>query len=1182
MFGELLTHLRQHGFPLGVDHYLRLQELLDRVGDQCAPEDLKTLLSPIFAVSRSQQEQFYRAFDSYFSLFDPATLQAAPARPQLSARPKEIRRTRPAAATTPPPTTTAPPHGFQKKWLYIIAPVLLLALVLAIVLISRRNSTTTNQNTAGQANANAQQQPGNVNTGAPPVVELPPTATQPGFEQPNTNAPFTPPLVAEPGSIQQPQPTMPPASAQPTPAPNFYERNRTAIYLTALVVPLIVFLVYEWYRRRRRRLILARERRRRAPYVWPIKADAPLPKLFESEQFYTAARLLRRRQVDEFYRLDVEATVSATVASLGFPSFRYKSASKPPEYLALIDRASFRDHQAQLFNELTKALEAEGVFVARYFYDEDPRVVRSAGGEESLHLNELQNRYGTHRLLLFGDGAKLIDQLSGKLEMWTALLMNWQERAVLTPEPAARWGLRERALSQHFVMLPATLEGLQSLVDYFEAAVTPDMRVWARASGAGGAPVDFNRPITIKMLRDYLGKEVFEWLCACAIYPELHWDLTLYLGALPSLGNNLVQEKNLLRITGLPWFRTGSMPDNLRWLLINELPPEKARAIRTSLIQLLEKNAPPKETVAEESYRLNLVAQRWLHSRSRERLRELLGLMRKLPRSVALRDQTLIRSLETAPQPPLNITLPAHFRKLFYQSGLPAFGLRTSARFLVTVLTIGVAWVAILALAPRAQQQPNNLSALIAGSMPAPTPELFPGYSPPDYSAQNPGLDPSAFPPGTDPNAGVSGFPSEKDFPSAKDFPAAGDQAKPATPPAYTPPASGGGGPRFPRSSGSKNATTTPPVASQSPTPQPTPTPFPPLNASAQNAANQQSPAVNQTTETITPTSALTTQQEGPPSKQTAQQTFANKASKGGTGTQPDEQARARAAQAFRQAEQLRAQATRELLPQVINKYEEALTAYRAARDREGEAVMLYNIGKVYADLGDNQKALDYLNRALQLLRAIRYQPGEAATLNNIGVVYNSLGDRQKALDYYKQALTVAQQANNRAGHAAILSNVGRIYEGVGDKTIAQDFSDQSRSVWQTDLSPDKKIRATVSDNRQVKLTDTTTDQELRTLTGHTASVFEVAFSPDGKRLATAGDDGRIKIWNVNTGEEQLNFSPEATVFHLAFSPDGKTIATTETSGRIKVWDTTTGRLLSTTEPPAPAQPQQQQQNAPK
>ncbi len=1118
MFGELLTHLRQHGFPIGVDHYLRLQELLDKVGAACSPEDLKTLLSPIFATSRSQQEQFYRAFDSYFSLFEPPVLKDAPARPApspLAVRPREIKRPEPHRA----------PARFQKKWLYIVAPIILLALVLGVVLLRRRGADA-NQNTAQQPNANAQQPSANANTGAPPIIELPPPVAQPGFEQPATGIPYTPP-VTDPGSIQ---PAMPPTQTMPTAQPNatppastFYERYRTLIYLVALLVPLLLFVAYEWYRRRSRRLVLEREQRRKAPYVWPIHVGAPLPKLYDSEQFYTAARLLRRRQVDEFYRLDVEATVSATINALGFPSFRYKSASKPPEYLALIDRASFRDHQAQAFNELTKALEAEGVFIARYFYESDPRVCRDESGAESLHLNELQNRYGNHRLLLFGDGAKLIDSLTGKLEMWTALLMNWQDRAVLTPVPALSWSLRERALAQHFVLLPATLDGLQSLVDYFEAAVTPDMRVWSRTNGQQHTPIDFERPIAIKMLRDYLGKDVFEWLCACAIYPELHWDLTLYLGALPSLGNNLVTEQNLLRLSSLPWYRTGTMPDNLRWLLINELPSEKARAIRTSLIQLLEKNPPPKETIAEESYQLNLVAQRWLHSRSRQRLRELLELMRRLPRSVALRDQTLLRYLEAAPAPPLNFTLPERFRKLFYQHGLPAFGFKSSALLLLTVLTVGVAWTAILTLAPRTQPT-DTLSTLVAGSLPTPTPDPFPAssaYPTPDYTAQNPaGLDPNAFPQTTDPNANASGFPSAQDFPQAT------EQPKTGTPTPYTPPATSGGGVRFPRPPKTSPGTEAQTDATPTPTPQPTPSPFPPLPKAAQSTTV--TPSTQATRGGIAPPASLTPEQVV--QQETRQQTAPNKTSKGGP--RNDARARINAAQAFQEAEQLRVQGS---LPQAVKKYEEALAGYRELKDRGSEAAML----------------------------------------NNIGWVNYLAGEREKALNLYRESLIIKQEINHRAGQSTVLNNIGEVYESAGDKTHAQEFYDQALAVWKTDTSPDKKMKATVAD-RQLKLTDTTTEQELRTLSGHTGNVFEVVFSPDGKRLATASDDGQVRIWNVTSGETQVTFTPGAAAYHLTFSPDGRTITTTEANGRTQVWDAANGQRLSITEPPAPVQQQQQ------
>ena len=46
-FGELLVYLRQRGFTVGVGHYLRLQELLEKTGNYCSPQDLKTLLSDL-------------------------------------------------------------------------------------------------------------------------------------------------------------------------------------------------------------------------------------------------------------------------------------------------------------------------------------------------------------------------------------------------------------------------------------------------------------------------------------------------------------------------------------------------------------------------------------------------------------------------------------------------------------------------------------------------------------------------------------------------------------------------------------------------------------------------------------------------------------------------------------------------------------------------------------------------------------------------------------------------------------------------------------------------------------------------------------------------------------------------------------------------------------------------------
>ncbi len=124
---------------------------------------------------------------------------------------------------------------------------------------------------------------------------------------------------------------------------------------------------------------------------------------------------------------------------------------------------------------------------------------------------------------------------------------------------------------------------------------------------------------------------------------------------------------------------------------------------------------------------------------------------------------------------------------------------------------------------------------------------------------------------------------------------------------------------------------------------------------------------------------------------------------------------RAAAERAFQEGKQLYKQGTADSLRQAIAKYEEALSLYRSVGDKAREAVTLNNIGGVYSDLGQKQKALDYYNQSLPLRRAVGDKAGEARTLNNIGLVYDDLGQKQKALDYYNQSLPLFQAVGDKA-----------------------------------------------------------------------------------------------------------------------------------------------------------------------
>jgi TolB-like protein/Tfp pilus assembly protein PilF len=649
-FAGFLEQLSRQGFTIGVDRYLRLQELLNQIGGRCAPADLKTLLCPVFAVNKAQQKLFHEAFDSYFHLFQSPAKKQDPGGAAIDWYPTVLGGYQPMAV---------------REWPYFLGGALVVVLILVVglfILPKGPEEETLAQTPAARA---APQNPSPAKPNPPPVENAAPKP-----------AAFPRSPCSESSSV-------------------FYQRGGIAVRLTLTLAPLVFFAFYEWYRFDRRRLALRKQRGKKPPYVWPLRVRVPALRPFDSEQFYSAARLMRRRQVDEFHRLDVDASVAATVAALGYPSFTYKSASKMPEYLVLIDRASFRDHQAELFNLLGKTLEEEGVFVVRYFYDGDPRLCRSETGE-AFHLSDLQKRYSRHRLIIFGVGEKLIDPITGKLESWVSAFSDWQERAVLTPETPSRWGVQEITLAGHFIVAPATLDGLASLADQLESSALTDLRSWRR-HGSGPKPDELEAPHSVDSLKSYLSEDAFQWLCACAVYPELYWDLTLYLGSLECMKHGLITEANLQRLVRLPWFRSGVMPDDLRWSLIRELDREKEKSIRLAIIDLLEQNPPPRESFAGETYELNLVVQRWLYRRSRKARREMLQVAKSLPFSKASRDYTLLRFLESSRNSPLDFILPGRLRKLFYRNGISAFGVKTSVRALVTLATMSIAWFALAA-----------------------------------------------------------------------------------------------------------------------------------------------------------------------------------------------------------------------------------------------------------------------------------------------------------------------------------------------------------------------------------------------------------------------------------------------------------------------------------------------------
>ncbi|MFN0200971.1 MAG: hypothetical protein ACKVTZ_05595, partial [Bacteroidia bacterium] len=65
-----IHYLQNNNFNVGMDTYLRVQELVNHFEPNIPIQRLRHILCPIFAQSPEEQEKFYYLFDAYFSKFE--------------------------------------------------------------------------------------------------------------------------------------------------------------------------------------------------------------------------------------------------------------------------------------------------------------------------------------------------------------------------------------------------------------------------------------------------------------------------------------------------------------------------------------------------------------------------------------------------------------------------------------------------------------------------------------------------------------------------------------------------------------------------------------------------------------------------------------------------------------------------------------------------------------------------------------------------------------------------------------------------------------------------------------------------------------------------------------------------------------------------------------------------------
>jgi len=424
-------------------------------------------------------------------------------------------------------------------------------------------------------------------TQPPSPIENPPEVPK---ENPEPSPPDLPPLPEDPITTTVspgPKPT-PPPEENPTPQP--------WLWLTLLIpLALVSWLSWHlWWQYRVQRFLI---RKPKSGDINQYSIQDPNKDIIQFMRLSRVAQQLHRHIDIDVNQLDIATTLEKTVCAAGWFTPATAVVKQLPEYLVLIDRITFSDHQAQWVDTLINQLVEEGVIVHRYYFDTDPRHCHPEQNSwETLTLEELAEDYDQCRLLIFSDGSGLIEFFTGQIVPWINQFSAWSQRILFTLITPNQWGYKEQLLENaDFLILPANEKGLQALAEQLE---THHWQPYVDADDTAQPlpklvhrfpyrwlerepPEADELSDLLKQLQNFLGQEGYYWFSACAVYPELRWPLTLYLGD----KLKLLTPERLTQLARLPWFRYGYMPNWLREQLILGLLKEGKKKVIHELVE---------------------------------------------------------------------------------------------------------------------------------------------------------------------------------------------------------------------------------------------------------------------------------------------------------------------------------------------------------------------------------------------------------------------------------------------------------------------------------------------------------------------------------------------------------------------------------------------------------------------
>lgn len=376
----------------------------------------------------------------------------------------------------------------------------------------------------------------------------------------------------------------------PDPPPGAAMATGEIIFRVALASSLLAAFLLGWRALARR----SRLRLKRVPPPDTSMAEqsalaAALPNLFSGTAFRHGLGALRRHQAVGSGRLHIGRTIRATIRTGGRPVLRYGMRPRTPEYVLLADRQSPQDHLPLLADILAQRMAEEKVNATHYEFYADPRRLKRISPDPDPSVKRLPDLFPSHpgaRLMMVAERRQCLDR-HGRAASWFEYLAAFDRPALLDPGKAGGRPERLPLIDEaELLAVPATSAGILSYARTLSGG--PDER---RAGGeAAGedlpqvlerrrslylddlAPAPAVVGALLEALAEWLGPQGVRLLRMTALHPLVDAGLTVFLGSRGS--PPLLDETVLLRISRLPWFRTGIFPRWLRLALIRGLAAE--------------------------------------------------------------------------------------------------------------------------------------------------------------------------------------------------------------------------------------------------------------------------------------------------------------------------------------------------------------------------------------------------------------------------------------------------------------------------------------------------------------------------------------------------------------------------------------------------------------------------------